>query len=403
MFKKLSLVWVLLWCANVAAQDGFGIKLGGYVNVVAFYDTRESVTAREGHLYMFPKKLTLDPNGNDINSKSSFNILAIQTRLTGKISAPDAFGAKTSGIIEGEFFGNSNPDVNGFRLRHAFVRLDWAQTTLLIGQYWNPMFITESFPQQVGSNVGIPFQPFSRNPQIRVIRKLHQFSVTAAAVGQRDFASIGPAGQDPTYLMNSGLPELHLQVQLHAWKHIFGLGGQYKQLKPRMQTEMGFKASETVPGYGLMGYAKFDLKPIALQLEGIYGGNLSDVMMLGGFAAKSYDATTGVETYTPLRAMSLWSDITYHNGFEYGVFLGYSKNMGAGDDIILSRICARGSDVDFVYRVAPRVAVTSGKLKLALEGEYTAAAYGATMLNGKVNDAQTVNNMRILIGTFYYF
>ena len=68
-------------------------------------------------------------NNIDINAKSGFNILSIQSRLTGKITGPDAFGAKTSGQLEGEFFGTADSDVNGFRLRHAFVKLDWENTS----------------------------------------------------------------------------------------------------------------------------------------------------------------------------------------------------------------------------------------------------------------------------------
>ena len=95
-------------------------------------------------------------------------MLSVQTRLVGKITGPDAFGAKTSGYIEAEFFGTSDADVNGFRLRHAYVKLNWTTTELLIGQFWHPMFITESFPEVVSFNTGAPFQPFNRSPQIRV-------------------------------------------------------------------------------------------------------------------------------------------------------------------------------------------------------------------------------------------
>ncbi|MCK7533463.1 MAG: hypothetical protein MZV63_21735 [Marinilabiliales bacterium] len=86
---------------------------------------------------------------NDLNANPSFHILNIQTRIRGDISGPDAFGAKTSGAIEAEFFGTSESDLNGFRLRHAYVQMEWPKVTLLTGQYWHPMFITESFPGNV--------------------------------------------------------------------------------------------------------------------------------------------------------------------------------------------------------------------------------------------------------------
>ena len=84
---------------------------------------------------------------NDINASADLHMLNIQTRLKGDISGPDAFGAKTSGVIEAEFYGTSELDVNGFRLRHAYVKMDWQKTNLLVGQYWHPLFPAESFPE----------------------------------------------------------------------------------------------------------------------------------------------------------------------------------------------------------------------------------------------------------------
>ena len=98
-----------------------------------------------------------DQNGDDKNAVPNLNILAVQTRLKGTITGPDAFGAKTGGVIEAAFFGHSNSDVNGFRLRHAFLTLKWTNKTLLMGQFWHPMFVTDCFPGTVSFNTGMPF------------------------------------------------------------------------------------------------------------------------------------------------------------------------------------------------------------------------------------------------------
>ena len=76
-------------------------------------------------------------------------------------------GRRRLDFIEGEFFGTSDADVSGFRVRHAFLKLDWQSSSLLIGQFWHPMFVVEMFPGVVSFNTGAPFQPFARNPQIR--------------------------------------------------------------------------------------------------------------------------------------------------------------------------------------------------------------------------------------------
>ncbi|MGC9344756.1 MAG: hypothetical protein ACP5E3_18760, partial [Bacteroidales bacterium] len=125
---------------NLKAQDensNFGIRFSGFVKNDFILDTQQTVSVREGHFLLYPADEYLDRNGEDINARANFNYLSIQSRLTGKITGPDAFGAKTSGILEGAFFGATNSDINGFRLRHAFVKLSWTSTELLLGQYWH--------------------------------------------------------------------------------------------------------------------------------------------------------------------------------------------------------------------------------------------------------------------------
>ena len=130
--KKLFLLIfasvLVLSSLNAVGQDKsdskFGISFSGFVKSDFFYDSRQTQSAREGHFFLFPEKEVLDKNGEDINAKPNFNFLNLQTRITGKITGPDFFDAKTSGMIEGEFFGTSDGDLNGFRLRHAFLKLD---------------------------------------------------------------------------------------------------------------------------------------------------------------------------------------------------------------------------------------------------------------------------------------
>ena len=109
----------------------WGIKFGGFLRNDMFYDSRQVVSARpanQGELLLYPAAKSIDAKGNDINDVSSLNINSITSRLSGSVTGPDAFGAKTSGILEAEFFGNANGNENVLRLRHAFARLDWDKT-----------------------------------------------------------------------------------------------------------------------------------------------------------------------------------------------------------------------------------------------------------------------------------
>ena len=233
----LVLIGVCL-CGGLLAQENsqMGIKFSGFVKTDAYWDTRQVEAAREGHYLLFPMGENLDAEDKDINAKPNFNMLAIQTRLKGTITGPEAFGAKTGGLIEAAFFGTNEGDVNGFRLRHAFLTLVWQKSSVLIGQFWHPMFVTSVFPGTVSFNTGAPFQPFSRNPQIRWMYNSGNARIIAAAMAQRDFASAGPQGTGSMYLRNSATPNLHLQFQWDTPDMILGVGGDWKTLTPRLST-----------------------------------------------------------------------------------------------------------------------------------------------------------------------
>jgi hypothetical protein len=98
-----------------------------------------------------------------------------------KVAGPTFLGAKTGALIEADFVGllssGSTPaaiNENGFlRMRHAYGTLDWANTQVLFGQYWD-MFApaaasTVDFRQ--GATFGTPNNP--RVAQIRVTQKVN--------------------------------------------------------------------------------------------------------------------------------------------------------------------------------------------------------------------------------------
>ncbi len=421
----LILFFVVLMCIPVAtkAQDdnekqNFGLSWSGFVKNDFFFDSRQTVAAREGHFLLYPMPVSEDLDGNDINANGSLNFLSIQSRLRAKISGPDAFGAKTSGLIEGAFFGHTNPDINGFRLRHAFVKLDWTNTQLLFGQYWHMMFVPECFPGTVSFNTGVPFQYFSRNPQIRITQKAgDMLKISLAAATQRDFASPGGYAS----LSNSMTPDMQLQFQLSPSEaFLVGVTGGYKTLLPRLQTDNAYEAENLVSSFTSNAFIRVKTKPVTFKVQGIFAQNAYDGLMIGGFAVKDIvDPAKDYRTYTPVNTMSAWMDI-HTNGkkWQAGVFAGYSQNLGSADEIAdtvfssgLHGTYMRGANIDYLYRVSPRVIFNAGKFRIAGEFEYTAAAYATSdelgIINrdeyGKITDSEIVANYRILMSVYYFF
>ena len=391
------------------------VKFGGYVHSIFTYDTRQTVAAREGHILLYPKNEILDAAGNDINKDGVYNMAVIQSRINAKITGPEILGAKTSGLLEAEFMGNGESDTNGLRLRHAYVNLDWGNTSLLIGQTWSPLFVAEVFPTTVGTNTGLPFKPFARNPQVRLTHKTGNWKLLAAIASERDYTSTGPDGASNKYLRNAGLPILQGQVHYYLGekKHVFGVSGEYKNIKPSLMSSTGskedgdyqeWKNDETISSWAMMGYFKLNFEPVTFKAQATYGTNMTDVLMLGGYAVKSLNSLTNEAKYTGIKVLGTWGELSYQKrDWQVGFLAGYSKNYGAEDKVVNNLIYARGKDIGELYRLAPRVCKKYKNLKFEFEVEYTAAAYGTVTEKAEVVNTKWVGNTRYSLGVYYFF
>ncbi|OQA02349.1 MAG: hypothetical protein BWY70_00022 [Bacteroidetes bacterium ADurb.Bin408] len=411
---KKALFLLALIPAMVNAQENvdkpaFGIKFTGFVKNDVFFDTRQTVDIREGHFLLYPQNVKNDINQKDINATPNFNMLAIQSRLTGNITGPDAFKAKTSGIIEGEFFGHSDADINGFRLRHAYVKLNWNdKTELIAGQTWNPLFIVQAFPEVISFNTGVPFVPFARNPQLRVSHKLGKLNVSATAYAERDFASNGPKGASNIYMRNAAVPGSNVLVSYACGSNnIFGVGGDYKMIVPEIETTKGYVSRNSLGSLTATAFSKIKIKNTTWKLQATFAQNAHDLTMLGGYAIKNtgYDTLTDIKEYTNYQTGSIWTELyTVMGKYTCGVFGGFTKNFGTDYNILpQSTIYARGSNIAYVYRVSPRFMVTQEKTTIGLEVEYTTAAYGKANSLGEVENAKEVSNIRGLLSFIYKF
>jgi len=398
MRKKLSILLILLlgltYYSYGQSTDGdqkFGIDWGGFVKVDYMFDSRQTVTAREGHFLLFPANKN-NVNGEDINDQANFNILAVQTRLTGKITGPDFFGMKTSGVIEGAFFGHSDSDINGFRLRHAFVKLSNEKIDIIMGQYWHPMFVTDVFPGTYSFNTGVPFQPFSRNPQLRISTK-GNVRFTGVMFSERDFASRGPAGITSKYVRDAGMPQLHAQLQFGGKEFLGGFGANLKTLRPVL-------GADNITNTAFIGYMKTKLGNTTFKLEGIYGENMTDLLSIGGMAEDTSGGYTSNKTFT------VWGELSGgKDAFVWGLFSGYTKNDGF-KEAVGGEIYGLGPTIENVFRVAPRFGWKSGKMEIGVEVEYTSALYGTLDSNKKDINTQgidAVSNVRGLVTAVYGF
>ncbi len=433
-FNKLSTVNDL---GNISQENKWGIKLSGYICTNLFWDTRQMTESRDGLLLLYPENVKEDINGVDINARASFNFLALDTRVTLRIQAPDALGAKISGMIEGWFAGVSNTDMNGFSMRHAFIKFDWKKTVLLMGQTWHPLFTENCFANTVAGSAGAPFQPFSRAPQIRLTQTLFNYSKIMVYINaQRDFLSFGTAGNSSSYLRNSAIPEMGLQYIFEYKKIVnekiknktlWGIGIDYKYLIPRLVTDSNVSTKNGIHGLAAIAFIHHmnylsDNILLGVKAKGLYGQDCNEFLLLGGYAYRYLDNQPLNPSmnykYTTINTVAVWIDIYAKiKQWETGLFGGYTQNLGSNNNIQdwnnPKSYFGRGYNIKYMYRVSARVVYLANKLQFGLEPEYTVACYGNTLNSlGEVQNSSNdypnakqnvVSNLRILFSTTLFF
>ena len=100
------------------------------------------------------------------------------------------------------------------------------------------MIIPGFFPSVVSFSAGALFHPMSRNPQIRIEQSMGKLKFIGCLYSQRDFTGTGPDGPGSQYFRNSGMPNLHFQVQCGSDSSTFfaGAGIDYKKIVPELFT-----------------------------------------------------------------------------------------------------------------------------------------------------------------------
>ncbi len=409
MKNTYFLIIALLFSSAVIGQEKVEekkepiVKFSGYIAYRAFIDTYDSYDAREGSIYLFPKEENLDPNGDDINQFLQHESLALDTRMRAKITGPDAFGAKVTGLIEADWMGSGNSYVRMPRLRHAFVKLSWSKVNLLAGQYWHPVFTPECFPATISFGAGLPFNPLNRAPQARItLVPVEGFELFAAitSYGYHNFS-----GTDLEAQRNSSTPDIHFQAMYKSKPVTVGIVGGIKTLKPRLQTGNGIKTKETLSSFDVKGFIKVNISDITLKWSAMYGQNLSPYVMIGGYGAEEDPTLVDDYKYANMNTLSAWFDGEVKiNAMKIGLFYGYSANLGSSTDYYTLGT-ARKDNLNNIMRVAPRATFTSGKVSLSFEYMLTTAVYGNTWdANHKVEDSDDMlMNHRTMLALKYVF
>lgn len=408
MKKQLLLLPLSLMALNGIAEEveskkGFELKIYGQVRADLFYNTRANEESVDGLFYSYPKDHNYDAEGNDLNDKDNSNMYLLYSRLGLDVKGPDLGKAKTSAKIEFDFRG-SGTTLSVVRLRHAYFNFNWDKSSVLVGQTWHP-FYGDVAPQILNLNMGAPFQPFSRAPQVRYRFNHNALQLTATALWQSQYLSNGPDGKSNKYIKNSCVPELHFGADYKTSNFMVGAGIDMTSLVPRTQASVNdktFKVNERVTTVSGEVHVKYTSPMWYVAAKSVLASNLTQTSMLGGYGVKEIDAITGEQSYSPNRNSSSWINVVYGKKWKVGVFGGYMKNLGTTDAV--SKMYGTGTNVDQLLSGSAEVTYNLPHWKIGLEYNHTSAWYGdLNPANGKIINTHSVGNNRFVASATFSF
>jgi hypothetical protein len=386
--------------ANNNDSIAFKINFKGFIKSDVIFDSRQTVSAREGFVLLYPQKPMLDANGKDINQGFHLNQYASSSRLIAQADHQLNSNTKLKMYLETDFTGSSNATYNSMRLRHAFIRIEKEKMFFMMGHDWHPLVAEDVFPDMVSLNLGNPFKSAIRVPQLRLgFKNYHKIDFFITASTQLDNSSNGPDGISTKYLRDAAIPNLSTNIQWISGD--FKIGGliDYKVLK--------FSNNDSILGiqkdychsmtYSI--YGKYENPKFLAKSQLILGENLFEHVMLGGVAQKS-----GSYDFLASQTASAWINIFWKTKkINLGFFAGYTENMGYKNETD-GNYFTRGSDIHSIYRFAPQLLFkASNKLLLFSETELTTALFGTTNTFGKVEKTKSITNIRENISIILLF
>lgn len=392
-------------------------KVYGFVRNYFAFDTRES-SAGTGDLYYYMPKDVNMSDGVDLNAIPSFRYLSLSSRVGLDVSGYEIKGYKFGAKVEADFYCGIT-GVTGtaqLRLRQAFVTVNKNWRTWKIGQAWHPM--AADFPDIMSLEIGVPFGPFSRTPQVAADFDLGAgFSLTASALWQMQYTSTGPsfakdndgtynyktAAASANYIKYACTPEGYLGINFKNKSVLFRIGADVLSIKPRnydydLTTGKALKkVNDRITTYNVFFYGQEKFGNFTWKQKVTYANDGSHMNLVGGYgvSAKNDD---GSWDYTATRNVSAWTTFAYKaKAWTPSLFLGYIKEFGTAKEIV-GDFWAKNSaaSVAQMYRIQPDILYTLGKFQIGLEYMYTAVQYGKPDTHKlAVDDLHWVGNHRV--------
>jgi len=338
--KKFIVIALALFLAVPAisfagsATSRWDLTIGGYVK----FDMGYMDQSHQGADYYSATRNSYHDVENVGDEYGNLFSAGGETRLNFLVQGPDGWGAKTSAFIEGDFSGRTSGDGYGaFSLRHAFMKMQWANDSLTIGHTWQRFGLMPSFANiLLAWNMLGAFQKGTRQPQImwehnfnkNVGLALGIISPTDSLGGSGGAQKVDGFSRSP-YPFGEG--ELYYTSdacgKIGPWQMLFSVSGYYGQWKG-IADEYGTNVTntrewvssnyddESTDAWGLAFKAFIPIIPEkkgnkagALSLSGQAFALQNPSWYMGPFTLGSYQRANG-DLATPL-LVGGWGQLTY--------------------------------------------------------------------------------------------
>jgi hypothetical protein len=425
--KKVIVVMLALFLAVPAISyagsvtSKYDVTIGGYVKFDMGWSNQNN-----GPDYLLAARDSMPGNQNRINEYGNTYMYSGETRANMLIKGPDAWGAKTGAFIEGDFRGSSiGANAGVFELRHAYMKFDWAQDSLIIGQTWNEWGMifsvpTLAFNEMVDTNKGF------RQPQIRWTHTFNKnFSFFAGVYSQYNTLNGTSTASAQNDAARSLMPHFMGEVtwktdscgKIGPWMTQLSFGGFYGQEKYTFRTNNNTKWSDESVNTWMMALKGF--MPIIPEKKGDKGGAfaITGSVFYGQISANAaemsplgFTSTTGVAgtgiAMVP-KTYGGWGGLTYYftnNVYLTGIYTTRTNNFDYNNTkATAARVRNNQAYIgNLIWDVNPAVRlgleysrVVTGYGHFAADATNGAAAAGNLAAGGKGDN--------IRIGAWYFF
>ena len=363
-------------------------KLYGFIRNYLVADTR-AVNAGTEDLYIYmPKDISMK-DGFDQNGAFNWRFVSLTTRLGLDVSGYQWGNMGISGKVEADFY-NLSGSVPILRLRQAFMKLNWDDISLTLGQSWHPM--AADMPHMNNLETGAPFNPFNRSPQAMLDVKLSPgFSLTTGFLYLNHYLPTGPDGKTKDYY-KYGLPEFYFGLAYKSGGFLGKLGVDMVNMRP-YRTHVDTRIMDDAPTVEVKSllttvspfvFLQYTKGKFQLRAKSILAQAGEHMNLLSGYGVASLGTGSASEpytiTYTPMQDWASFVSFSYGKKFQVMTMLGYMKQLGTTKDLVSTDLLWINNSADTkiqqAFRATPTVAWNLGKFTVSLEYNLTAAEFG---------------------------